>query len=72
MIDFFLLLCIRQAMVVKCKIVVAKDTHDTIFGMQLAEYIGKRNSLLYTKADEVACEADEVGLLGVDSVDYAL
>ena len=59
-------------MVVESKIVVAEHAHDTIFGMHLAEDMSEGNSFFYAKADEVACEADKVGLLGVDSVDYAL
>jgi hypothetical protein len=55
-------------MVVKCKIVVAQYAHDTVFGMQLTERMGKRKGFLYAKSDEVTREADKVGLLGVDGV----
>ena len=40
-------------MVVECKIVVAKDTYDAIFGMQLKDRLGKRNSFLYAKTNKV-------------------
>ena len=40
--------------------------------MQLAEDMSEGNRLFYAKTNEVTREANEVRLLGVDSVDYAL
>ena len=48
---------------------VAEHAHDTVFGMQLAEYVRERQRFFYAKADKVTREANKVGLLGVDSVD---